>query len=109
MSRTAEIKVTVDLDGNNLPTRIEWSATDAESDVPVECQSLMLSVWDSASRSSAAIDLWTAETTVDDMNLHFFQMFHKLADTYRRATHNDDVARRIQEFGDGFGKAMGLK
>ena len=28
MSRTAEIKLTVDLDGYDLPTRIEWQASE---------------------------------------------------------------------------------
>ena len=86
MSRTAEIKLTVDLDADNLPSRIEWQASDARHDGPQPCQSMMLSVWDSENRAIAAIDLWTKGTTVDDMNLHFYQAFHKMADTYLRAT-----------------------
>ena len=109
MSRTAEIKVTVDLDGDNLPTRIEWQATEAQSDAPVACQSVMLSLWDSENKTTAAIDLWTKDTSIDDMNLHFYQVFHKMADTYLRATKNADVAKLIHEFGDGFGKTLGLK
>ena len=109
MSRTAEINVTVDLDGDNLPTKIMWHATDAKSDAPVSCQSLMLSLWDADSKTSAAIDLWTSDITVEDMNLHFYQMFHKMADTYLRATRNEDVAQQIHEFGDGFGEALGIR
>jgi gliding motility-associated protein GldC len=109
MSRTAEIKVTVDLDGDNLPIGIEWQATDADSDGPESCQSVMLSLWDSEKKTTAAIDLWTKDTTIDDMNLHFFQVFHKMADTYLRATKNTELSNRIHEFGDGFGKSLGLK
>jgi gliding motility-associated protein GldC len=109
MSRTAEIKVIVDLDGDNLPTRIEWQASEAKSDGPVPCQSLMLSLWDSENKTTAAIDLWTAETTVDDMNLYFYQVFHKMADTYLRATNNPDMAKQIRNFGDGFGASLGLR
>ncbi len=108
MSRTAEINVTIDLDSNNLPTRIQWQATDAKDEAPVQCQSVMLSLWDSKSKTTAAIDLWTKDTSVDDMNLHFYQMFHKMADTYLRATKNSDVAKLIHEFGDGFGETLGL-
>lgn len=108
MSRTAEINVTIDLDSNNLPTRIQWQATDAKDEAPVQCQSVMLSLWDSNSKTTAAIDLWTKDTSVDDMNLHFYQMFHKMADTYLRATKNSDVAKLIHEFGDGFGETLGL-
>ena len=108
MSRTAEINVTIDLDSNNLPIKIQWQATDAKEGGPMPCQSVMLSLWDSDKKTTAAIDLWTKETSVDDMNLHFYQVFHKMADTYLRATKNSDVARLIHEFGDGFGERLGL-
>jgi gliding motility-associated protein GldC len=109
MSRTAEIRVTVDLDGENMPTKIEWQATEAADDGPVPCQSVMLSLWDSEKQTTAAIDLWTKDTTIEDMNLHFFQLFHKMADTYLRATKNAEVAELIHEFGDGFGETLGLR
>lgn len=109
MSRTAEIKVTVDLDGDRLPTRIEWEASDAATPGPMQCQSMMLSLWDAEKKTTAAIDLWTKDTTIDDMNLHFYQLFHKMADTYLRATKNTDVADLIHEFGNGFGRQLGLR
>lgn len=109
MSRTAEIRLRIDLDGDNLPTRIEWQATEAANESPVPCQSMMLSLWDSEKKTAAAIDLWTKDTTIEDMNLHFYQVFHKMADTYLRATKNLDVARLIREFGDGFGETLGIR
>jgi hypothetical protein len=42
------------------------------------------------------------------MNLHFYQMFHKMADTYLRATENSDIAKLIHEFGDDFGERLRL-
>ncbi len=107
-SRTTEIKLTVDLDGDNLPTRIEWSASEGQENGPATCQSMMLSLWDSEKKTTAAIDLWIKDTTVDDMNLYFYQVIHKMADTYLRATKNADMADSIREFGDGFGEALGL-
>jgi len=109
MSRTAEIKVTVDLDGDNLPISIQWQATEGPGDGPAPCQAVMLSLWDSNSKTTAAIDLWTKDTTIDDMNMHFFQVFHKMADTYLRATKNEELAAQIHAFGDGFGEKLGLK
>ncbi len=108
MTRTAEIKLTVDLDGDDLPTRIEWQASEGQPDGPASCQSMMLSVWDSENKSIAAIDLWVKEMTIEDMNLYFYQAIHKLADTYFRATKNADMAGTIHEFGDGFGETLGL-
>jgi gliding motility-associated protein GldC len=109
MSRNAEIKLTVDLDDENLPTRIEWEASEADESGPRPCQSMMLSLWDSEKKTTVAIDLWTRETTVEDMNLHFYQVFHKMADTYLRATRNTDISNLIHEFGDGFGDNLGLE
>ncbi len=108
MSRTAEIKLIVDLDGDNLPTRIEWYASEGQENGPAACQSMMLSLWDSEKKTTAAIDLWIKDTTVEDMNLYFYQVIHKMADTYLRATKNADMARSIREFGDGFGETLGL-
>ena len=109
ISRTAEIKLTVDLDAENLPTRIEWQASEAAVDAPTLCQSMMLSVWDGENKTTAAIDLWTKDTTIDDMNLYFYQVFHKMADTYLRATKNEDIANSIHDFGNGFGSSLGLR
>ena len=108
MSRTAEIKLTVDLDADNLPVRIEWYASEGQENGPAVCQSMMLSLWDSEKKTTAAIDLWIKDTTVEDMNLYFYQVIHKMADTYLRATKNADMAKSIREFGDGFGESLGL-
>ena len=62
----------------------------------------------STSKTTAAIDLWIKDTTIEDMNLYFYQVIHKMADTYLRATKNADIANSIHEFGDGFGEALGL-
>lgn len=107
-SRTAEIKLIVDLDGDNLPTRIEWYASEGQENGPVSCQAMMLSVWESENKTTASIDLWIKETTIDDMNLYFYQMIHQMGDTYLRATKNVDMANSIHEFGEEFGESLGL-
>ena len=107
-ARTAEIKLTVDLDGENLPTRIEWQATEAGVAEPQVCQSMMLALWDDKNQSTAAIDLWTRDMTVAEMNLHFYQVFQKMADSYLLATKNAEIAKLIREFSDSFGEKLGL-
>ncbi len=108
MSRTAEIKLSVDLDRDNVPVAIAWEASEAQSDGPTPCQSMMLSLWDAERRTMAAIDLWAKDTTIDDMNLFFYQAFHQMAETYQRATQNRDLAKLIHEFGERFGGSVGL-
>jgi len=106
--RTAEIKVTVELNDQNLPTGIAWQAMEGEEKGDTACQAMMLSFWDSEKQAVAAIDLWTEEMTIEEMNHYFYQVIHKLADTYLRATKDDAIAREIHAFGDGFGKTSGV-
>ncbi|MBH97828.1 MAG: gliding motility protein GldC [Rhodospirillaceae bacterium] len=108
MSRTAEIRLTVDLDEDNIPTEIYWEASEAQASGPTQCQAMQLSLWDTERKTIAAIDLWAKDTTVDDMNLYFYQAIHQMADTYYKATHNQDVSKLIHEFGEGFGGTVGL-
>jgi gliding motility-associated protein GldC len=107
-SRTAEIRLTVDLDADSVATRIEWQAAEAPGGA-APCQSMMLSLWDSEKKTTAAIDLWTRDMTIDDMNCFVYQVLHKMADTYLRATKNAPMAEAIHEFGDKFGDAFGLR
>ena len=108
MSRTAEIKLTVDLDNADMPTRIEWQASEGQEGGPISCESMMLSVWDSENKTTAAIDLWIKDTSVEDLNIYFYQVIHKMADTYLRATKNQEIANSIHQFGEGFGENLGL-
>lgn len=108
-SRTAEIRLTVDLDADNVATRIQWQAAEAPGGGPAACQSMMLSLWDSGKKTTAAIDLWTREMTIEDMNVFCYQVLHKMADTYLRATQNEPMAQAMHEFGNRFGDGLGLR
>jgi gliding motility-associated protein GldC len=102
MTKKSEIKFTVQLDDKNMPEKIEWEATDSDLKGKRECKSIMLSLWDKEENATMAIDLWTKEMLVDDMNIHFHQIFSKMADTYKRSTGNDEVSRMIKVFSADF-------
>ena len=108
MSRTAEIKITVELDDDDVPTQIVWEASEARGAGSTPCRSMMLSLWDGDRKTIAAIDLWIKDMTVDDMNLYFYQAIHQMADTYLRATKNSDVAKSIHEFAEQLGSKTGF-
>ena len=108
MSKISEIKLTVKLDNNRVPEKIEWEATDAGFKGKKEADSIMLSLWDKKENVTLGIDLWTKEMLVDDMNIHFHQVFLKLADTYKRATKNNEAAKMIEDFSAEFAKKLKL-
>ncbi len=102
MNKTSEIKFFITLDEKKVPEKIEWVATDAGISSRKECSSMMISLWDKEEKGTLAIDLWTKEMIVDDMNIHYHQVFNKMADTYERATKNKEVADMIKNFSSDF-------
>ncbi len=108
MPKLSQIKFTVELDDKKMPEKIEWEATDAGFDGKKTCSTLMISLWDKEEKSTLAIDLWTKEMLVDDMNVHFYQMLKKMAETYLRATQNNEASKMIEDFALQFAGKLNL-
>ena len=100
--RTSEIKLSVKLDDDKMPAAISWEADDAGFKGSKSVKTLMLSLWDDNEKLTYSIDLWTKEMMLNDMNVHFHQMFLKMADTYLLATKNSEISDRIKKFADEF-------
>ncbi len=107
MPKTSKINFTVELDEKNMPQKIEWEATDANFDGKKECKAMLISIWDKGENVTLAIDLWTKEMLVNDMNIFFLQVFRKMSDTYLRSTSNNDISKMIREFSDKFAEKIG--
>ena len=99
--KTSDIKITVGLDENNVPDKLLWTAQDGGIEQE-EAKALLLSVWDSKAKETLRIDLWTKDMPVDQMKMFLHQIFVSLGHTYQRATGEDDVAEKIQEFAEDF-------
>ncbi|MHB1687201.1 MAG: gliding motility protein GldC [Ignavibacteriaceae bacterium] len=108
MPKLSQINFTVELDDKKMPEKIEWEATDAGFEGKKNCSALMISLWDKDEKSTLGIDLWTKEMLVDDMNIHFYQILTKMADTYLRATQNNDTAKMIEDFAQQFADKLNL-
>lgn len=106
MSKDAEIKFLVKVDDKGVPNEIYWSASEAEFEGFVPCDSLMISVWDRGEKNTMSIDLWTSEMQVGEMNAHFYFTFMKMADTYQRATRNNELSDMIRSFANEFTKKV---
>ncbi len=101
MNKHADIHIEVERDNNLDIENINWSATEALSGEQ-KAKAMVLAFWDVASRQSLRIDLWAKDMTVHDMNDFFFQTFLSMADTYKRATNNKDIAADIKHFARAF-------
>ena len=100
--KTTELVFKVTVDENNLPLNIQWETPG--SGEKSECKSVMIALWDSKENNTLRIDLWTKDMMVDEMADFFYQTFMGMADSYNRATHNEEMVNDIRTFAKGFYK-----
>ena len=110
MSNTikSEIKFLVELDENRVPENIFWTAQDGGVQLE-EAKAMLLSVWDSKTKETLRIDLWTKEMPVDDMKIFFHQTLVAMADTFERATQDEKMTATMKDFCDYFAEKLELK
>lgn len=105
---TSEIKFTVELDENRVPEKLMWTAQDGGVQLE-EAKAMLLSVWDSNTKETLRIDLWTKEMPVDEMKIFFHQTLVAMADTFERATQDEKMASTMRDFCDYFAEKLELK
>lgn len=104
----SEIKFLIELDENRVPEKLMWSAKDGGVEAQ-ETKAIMLSVWDSNTKESMRIDLWTKEMPVDEMKIFFHQTLVAMTDTFKRATNDEKMADTMIDFCDYFAEKLELK
>jgi gliding motility-associated protein GldC len=106
------IKIDVLLDPDKVPQQISWHASDSTADMAQKAKAMCIAFWDGADRSAMRIDLWTKDMMVDEMAEFYYQMMITMADTFKRATQQqeltDDMKKFAKEFYDKF-RAIQLK
>ncbi len=106
--KKSEIKISVTLDDDKVPSRLEWEAGDSGMEGSRVCNATLLTMWDPAEHTTLRIDLWTKEMTIEDMKRFFYENFFTLADTYQRATNDLELTAEIKKFAESFGKKAGV-
>ncbi|NCI47802.1 gliding motility protein GldC [Sediminibacterium soli] len=100
--KTSTITIQIDLDEDKVPQQINWSATDSTADTMQPAKSMMVAFWDGADKSALRIDLWTKEMMVDEMADFYYQTLMGMADTYLRATQQQELTEDMKTFARGF-------
>ena len=96
------IRIDVTLDDSRMPENISWTASETTADDARNARALMLSLWDPTDRSALRIDLWTKAMMVDEMADFFYQTFMTMADSYDRATRQQELSNDIRKFAKEF-------
>ena len=106
--KTSEIKINIDLDQNNVPEKLTWTATDGGVNNE-EAKTVLLSIWDPKNKETLRIDLWTKDMPVDEMKIFFHQTLVAMTDTFKRATGDDKMTATMNDFCDYFAEKLELK
>ena len=104
--KQSEIKFTVTLDGNKMPTKIDWSASDVQKEST--SKAIMIALWDENEKTTLRIDLWTKDMMVDEMKQFYHQNLVSMADTLERATGEKEAAKAMRNFAQEFGERLNL-
>ena len=102
--KTSDIRLSVQLDANNVPERIDWEAQ--ENGAKSSSKAVLLSLWDEKEKNTLRIDLWTKEMTVEEMKAFFHQNILTMADTFERATGEGRMAAQMRDVADYFAEHM---
>jgi gliding motility-associated protein GldC len=100
--KQSSINIDVLLDADKVPAAINWNASDSTAEVPNKAKAMMLAFWDSTDKTALRIDLWTKEMMMDEMADFFYQTLMTMADTYKRATQNEEMTNDMKKFAKDF-------
>lgn len=104
--KKAEIKLTIELDDNNVPENITWESTDSENKEALAVKSMMLALWDHNFKNSLRIDLWTKDMPVDEMKRFFYETLQTMGDSFLRATGETNIVEDLRDYCMHFAEKM---
>lgn len=104
IKKTSTIQVKVELDDKNIPKKISWMGDDQpEKKGFTECKAFSLALFEKEYKDTLRIDLWTQDFQVSEMDRFMFNTLKGMAETYARATKNDQLADDMRKFVHFFG------
>lgn len=95
--KSSDIQFKVEVDDNNIPEKINWSATDSPTGELTETDAIALSIWDKAQKNTLRIDLWTKDMNVPDMKRFAVDSIGGLAQTIESATGDSKMAEMMND------------
>jgi len=96
------IIIDVQMDDTRVPETIFWNASDTTAEKAQKAKAMMLAFWDGSEKTAMRIDLWTKSMMLDEMADFFYQTIMTMADTYGRATRNNEMVEDMKKFAKEF-------
>ena len=93
----SHINIQIDLAEDKMPEAIQWTAPDGGVADWQNAKAILLGLWDGEEKSALRIDLWTKDMMVDEMADFYYQTFMGMADTFLRATQNQELVNQMKQ------------
>ena len=104
IKKKSTIYLEIGLDESSVPTQIKWKSDDKPENDFTEAKAFLLSIFDKDYKDTLKIDLWTKEFQIDEMDRMMYYTLKGLADSYFKATKNQNLANEMQKFIQYFGE-----
>ncbi len=98
--KKSEIRLSIELDDENIPEHIYWNADDKGDAGLDETKSMSLSIWDHVNKNTLRIDLWTKEMPVEEMKYFYIDSIGGLAQSLLNATGDEHMANEMKALAD---------
>lgn len=103
--KKSEIHFEVELDENNIPENIVWSATDKPGDAD-HAKAISIAVWDEMEKNTMRLDLWTKEMPIHEMKKFYIDTLGGMAQSLLNATADEFMSSKINTLCDELGKKL---
>ena len=101
--KKSKIVFDIELDQNDIPEKITWSATDDPAgEKMTETKSISVSLWDHEQLNTLRIDLWTKDMTVDEMKRFYVDCIGGLAQSALSATGDEFMSSEMNNLCEKF-------
>ena len=102
-SKKEKFSVEVIMDENLIPEELEWYSSQGKGQSDTASAALIY-LWNSQKNETFSLDLWTKKMSVEEMNKMMFQTIMTLANSYEKATSEDQLANAMRDFAEFFGE-----
>lgn len=93
----SEINFKIQLDDNNIPEQISWSATDNPNEGIEETKAILVATWDPYHKGTLTLPLWTKDMEVLDMKRFFIEIMGTVGDAALQATGDSEFALEVEQ------------
>jgi gliding motility-associated protein GldC len=107
IQKKSTISIDVELNENNVPVTMSWSAEDGNVNAQ-DTRAMMLALWDPKEQNTMKIDLWTKDMTVDEMKVFFHQTLLTMADSFEKATGEQAITEDLRDYCYHFADKMNI-